>query len=115
MNLNEATEMNEEQARDFIESVLWPEGPVCPHCGNHGAWKIQGESVRAGLYKCTACREPFTVTIGTVMESSHISLRQWLLAFHLMTSSKKGVSALQLKRNLGLGSYQSARRTLWHN
>ena len=108
MNLNEATKLTEDEARRYIESVLWPKGPVCPHCGNHGAWKIEGESVRAGLYKCKSCREPFTVTIGTVMESSHISIRQWVMAFHLMCSSKKGVSALQLQRNLGLGCYQSA-------
>ncbi|MGO9122749.1 MAG: IS1595 family transposase [Desulfomonilaceae bacterium] len=110
MNLNEATKMTEGQALEVIESVLWLNGPVCPHCGNQGAWKIEGESLRYGLYKCTSCREPFTVTVGTVMESSHIFLRQWLIAFHLMTSSKKGISALQLQRNLGLGCYESA----WH-
>jgi transposase-like protein len=110
MNLNEVTQMTEEQARNYIEHILWPTGPVCPHCKNEGAWKIEGESVRAGLYKCKSCRRPFTVTVGTVMESSHISIRQWVIAFHLVCSSKKGVSALQLKRNLGLGSYQSA----WH-
>ncbi|MFH1116905.1 MAG: IS1595 family transposase [Pseudomonadota bacterium] len=102
--------MTEEQAREYIESILWPDGPVCPHCGSVGAWRIEGASVRAGLYKCQECREPFTVTVGTVMHSSHISIRQWVIAFHLMCSSKKGVSALQLQRNLGLGSYRSA----WH-
>ena len=110
MNLNEASQLTEEQAREYIERILWPKGPVCPRCGNEGGWKIEGVSVRAGLYKCKKCREPFTVTVGTVMESSHISIRQWVIAFHLMCSSKKGISALQLKRNLGLGSYQSA----WH-
>ena len=69
---------------------------------------MQGKSVRAGLRKCKKCRKPFTVTMGTVMESSHISLRDWVIAFHSMCSSKKGVSALQLQRNLGLGSYESA-------
>ncbi len=110
MNLNEATKLTEEQAREYIESILWPEGPVCPHCGNRGAWKMRGKSVRAGLQKCSNkhCRKPFTVTMGTVMESSHISIRDWVIAFHLMCSSKKGISALQLKRNLGLGSYESA-------
>ncbi len=110
MNLNEVSKFTEEQAREYIEKILWPNDPVCPHCLHKGAWPINGESHRDGLYKCTACRKPFTVTVGTVMESSHITIRQWVIAFHLMCSSKKGISALQLKRNLGLGSYQSA----WH-
>ncbi len=112
MNLIEIGKLTEEEARGYIEKILWPNGPVCPHCGNQGAWAINGESHRDGLYKCTesACRKPFTVTVGTVMESSHITIRQWVIAFHLMCSSKKGISALQLKRELGLGSYQSA----WH-
>lgn len=111
MNLSQASKMTEEQAREYIESILWPDGiPVCPHCGNRGAWKMRGKSVRAGLWKCSnkKCRKPFTVTKGTVMESSHISLRDWVIAFHLMCSSKKGISAKQLQRNLGLGSYESA-------
>jgi len=110
MNLSEATKMTEEQAREYIESILWPNGiPVCPHCGNRGAWKMGGKA-RPGLRKCSnkKCRKPFTVTMGTVLESSHISIRDWVIAFHLMCSSKKGISALQLKRNLGLGSYESA-------
>ncbi|MGA7579649.1 MAG: IS1595 family transposase [Desulfobaccales bacterium] len=112
MNLSEISKLTEEEARDYLEKILWPNGPVCPHCGNQGAWPINGESHRDGLYKCTAaaCRKPFTVTVGTVMESSHITIRQWLIAFSLMCSSKKGISALQLQRSLGLGSYQSA----WH-
>ncbi len=112
MNLNDISKLTEEEAREYIEKILWPNGPVCPHCGNPGAWAINGESHRDGLYKCTAnaCRKPFTVTVGTVMESSHITIRQWVIAFALMCSSKKGISALQLQRNLGLGSYQSA----WH-
>jgi len=111
MNFSQATKMSEEQAREFIESILWPNGtPICPHCGNRGAWKMRGKSVRAGLWKCSSkkCRKPFTVTKGTVMESSHISIRDWVIAFHLMCSSKKGISARQLQRNLGLGSYESA-------
>ncbi|MGO9174543.1 MAG: IS1595 family transposase [Desulfobaccales bacterium] len=113
MNLIEICKLTEEEARGYIEKILWPNGiPVCPHCGHKGGWAINGESHRDGLYKCTvtACRKPFTVTVGTVMESSHITIRQWVIAFHLMCSSKKGISALQLKRELGLGSYQSA----WH-
>jgi transposase-like protein len=110
MNLCEIGNLTEKEAREYIEHILWPNGPACPHCGHKGAWPINGESHRDGLYKCTACRKPFTVTVGTVMESSHITIRQWVIAFHLMCSSKKGISALQLQRELGLGSYQSA----WH-
>lgn len=110
MNLSEVSKLTEDQAREYLENILWPDSPLCPHCGQKGAWALNGESHRDGLYKCKKCREPFTVTVGTVMESSHISIRQWVIAFHLMCSSKKGISALQLQRNLGLGSYQSA----WH-
>ncbi|MGO9121035.1 MAG: IS1595 family transposase [Desulfomonilaceae bacterium] len=110
LNLSQATEMNEEQARQYIESVLWSGGPCCPHCGSEKAWDIRSASARSGVYECAACGKQFTVTVGTVMHGSHIPLRQWLIAFHLMTSSKKGVSALQLQRNLGLGSY----RTAWY-
>jgi transposase-like protein len=110
MNLIEAAQLTEDQAREYIEHVLWPQGPVCPHCGKRGAWEIKGASVRAGLYKCKKCYQPFSVTVGTVMHGSHISIRQWIVAIHAMCSHKKGVSALQLKRDLGLGSYRSA----WH-
>jgi transposase-like protein len=110
LNLSQVTSMNEDEARQYLESVLWPNGPICPHCGSIKSWSIKGESVRDGVYECSDCGKQFTVTIGTVMQGSHISLRQWLIAFHLMTSSKKGISALQLQRNLGLGSYRSA----WH-
>lgn len=110
LSLSQATKMTEDEARQYIESVLWPNGPVCPHCGSIKSWSIKGESVRPGVYECSECGKQFTVTIGTIMQGSHISLRQWLIAFHLMTSSKKGISALQLQRNLGLGSYKSA----WH-
>jgi transposase-like protein len=106
----QATELNEEQAREYFESILWPGGPECPHCGSKKAWDIKGASARPGVYECAECKKQFTVTVGTVMHGSHISIRQWLMAFCLMTSSKKGVSALQLQRNLGLGSYKSA----WH-
>ena len=101
---------DEEAARKHFEAIRWPEGnPVCPHCGVIGqATLVQGKSHRPGLYQCNACREPFTVTVGSVMESSHIPLHKWALGFHLMASSKKGVSAHQLMRNLGLGSYRTA-------
>jgi len=109
---------NEDAARKHLEATLWPDGPVCPHCGIIGeAYLMKGETTRDGLYKCSACREPFTVTIGTIFEDSHIPLHKWLLAIHLMCSSKKGISAHQLWRNLwGVnpetgkpnGSYRSA-------
>ncbi len=102
--------MTEEEARDYVESILWPDGPVCPHCGSDKSWEVKSAAARSGVYLCGECRKQYTVTVGTVMHGSHISLRQWVMAFHLMTSSKKGVSALQLQRNLGLGSYKSA----WH-
>jgi transposase-like protein len=108
LNLSQVTSMNEDEARQYLESVLWPNGPICPHCGSIKSWSIKGESARDGVYECSECGKQFTVTIGTIMQGSHISLRQWLIAFHLMTSSKKGISALQLQRNLGLGSYKSA-------
>ncbi len=110
MNLSEIGKLTEEEAREYMEKILWPNGPVCPHCGHQGAWSLNGESYRDGLYKCKACKEPFTVTIGTVMEDSHLPIRKWLMAFYLMCASKKGISALQLQRELGLGSYQTA----WH-
>jgi hypothetical protein len=109
---------NDVAARKHLEKELWPDGPVCPHCGIIGeAYLMKGESTRDGLYKCSACREPFTVTIGTIFEDSKIPLHKWLLAIHLMCSSKKGMSAHQLWRNLwGVnpetgkvnGSYRSA-------
>lgn len=102
----------EEKAREYFESRRWPNGPVCPHCGSVNVVRLQGKSTRPGVLKCREpeCRKQFTVTVGTVMEDSHLKLSQWAMAFHLMVSSKKGISALQLQRNLGLGSYKTA----WH-
>lgn len=104
--------MNEDQAREYLEGIRWPHGPICAHCGNKGATLLEGKSTRPGVYKCNvrSCRKPFTVTVGTIFHRSHISLRQWLMAFHLICASKKGMSALQLQRMLGLKSYKSA----WH-
>ncbi len=100
---------DEEAARAHFEALRWPNGPECPHCGViDEATAMQGKSHRKGLYKCRACNEPFTATIGTVYEQSHIALHKWLLATHLMCSSKKGISALQLQRELNLGSYRTA-------
>jgi transposase-like protein len=95
-------------AREWLERLLWPEGPVCPHCGLIGAaYRLQGKSQRAGLYKCKGCEEQFTVTVGTVFERSHIPLNKWVLAFQLMVASKKGMSAHQLHRMLGV-TYKTA-------
>lgn len=95
---------NEEAAYAFVEARLWPEGPVCPHCGGvERISKMQGKSTRIGTYKCYQCRKPFTVKIGTIFEDSHLKLHMWLQAIHLLCASKKGMSARQLQRMLGVG------------
>lgn len=98
---------NDDAARALIESIRWPDGPVCSHCGsiNH-AYAVKG---RAGLYRCAEpeCRKDFTCTTGTVMERSKIPLHKWMTAFYLMNASKKGMSAHQLHRTLGV-TYQTA-------
>jgi transposase-like protein len=97
---------NHELAREWLERTRWPNGPICSHCGTIGhAYKTK----KPGWYRCAEkeCRKDFTVTTGTVMERSHIDLNKWLMAFYLMSSSKKGVSAHQLHRALGL-DYKSA-------
>ncbi|MGE3142352.1 MAG: IS1595 family transposase [Hyphomonadaceae bacterium] len=105
----EAIYTNDDAAREHIESLLWPDGPVCPRCGVIGeATLLQGKSTRPGVYNCRPCDKPFTVMVGTVYEDSHIPLHKWVYATHLMSASKKGISALQLQRMLGLGSYRTA-------
>ena len=96
---------SEETAFAYVESHLWPEGPVCPFCGatKEKIGRLTGKSSRAGLCKCYACRKQFTVRIGTIFESSHCPLRYWLQAISLMCSSKKGISTRQLQRILGVG------------
>lgn len=108
MNLLEAARMSEEDARAHLESLRWPDGPICPHCKSENVTRLQGSSHRKGAIQCNECREQFTVTVGTVLESSKVPLNKWVLAFHLICSSKKGMSALQLQRELGLGSYRTA-------
>lgn len=101
---------NEEEARGALEAIRWPDGPYCPHCGNLDQEKIakgEGKAHRPGLYYCAACNGQFTVTVGTVMERSKIPLSKWLMAMHLMASSKKGMSAHQMHRLLGV-TYKSA-------
>jgi transposase-like protein len=96
-------------AREYLETVLWPDGPHCPRCGVMGdrITKMVGKSLRPGVYNCKDCRKPFSVTVGTVMERSHIPLSKWVLATRLMASSKKSMSAHQLHRMLGT-SYEAA-------
>jgi len=109
INLTNPIFHNEDAARGYFEKLHWPSGPVCPHCGViNEATGLKGDAHRAGLYKCRSCEEQFSVTVGTVMESSHVPLHKWALAFRLMAGSKKGVSAHQLMRELGLGSYRTA-------
>lgn len=94
---------NEEAAYEFVESKLWPRGATCPKCGERDrVSKMQGESTRIGAYKCYACRKPFTVKVGTIFESSHVKMNLWLQAIYLIASSKKGISANQLHRTLGV-------------
>ena len=99
---------NEAAAFAYVEAKLWLNGPVCPHCkGVNRIGKLQGKSTRPGLYKCYACRKPFTVRMGTVFEASHVPLRYWLQAIYMMCSSKKGISTRQLQRTFG-GSMKTA-------
>jgi transposase-like protein len=99
---------NEEAAIAYVESWLWPDGPPCPHCGTIGeATKLKGKTTRPGLWKCRACRKPFTVRMRTIFESSHVPLHIWLQAIYLICSSKKGVSTRQIQRTLG-GSMKTA-------
>src|ERR1700704_2811647 len=94
---------NEPAAYAYVESVVWPNGRVCPHCGvidQSGA--LKGKSTRLGVYKCYACRKPFTVKVGTIFEKSHVPMHIWLQAMHLICSSKKGFSANQFCRVLGV-------------
>ena len=100
---------DEDKARAYFEAQRWPNGPVCPHCGEAGhVRRLEGEAHRTGLLQCNSCAGQFSVTLGTVMESSHIPLTKWALAFHKMAASKKGISAKQMQRELALGSYRTA-------
>ncbi|MFZ1007532.1 MAG: IS1595 family transposase [Candidatus Sulfotelmatobacter sp.] len=99
---------DEAKARTYFEGVHWPNGPFCPHCGEtEKVYRLNGKSHRPGLVHCNSCHEAFTVTVGTVMERSHIPLTKWALGFRLMAASKKGVSAHQLHRTLGI-TYKAA-------
>jgi len=94
---------DDDAAFAFVEAHLWPHGPVCPHCqGAERIGKLAGKSTRPGLYKCYACRNPFTVRVGTIFEASHLELHLWLQAIHLLCASKKAISSHQLARVLGI-------------
>ena len=97
-----------DKAREHLESINWPEGPFCPHCGEvENVHRLQGKSHRAGLVQCNSCLKNFTVTVGTVFERSKVPLNKWMLATYLLASSKKGMSAHQIHRMLGV-TYKTA-------
>ena len=110
MNLLSIAEKSENWAREYLERIRWPDGPRCPYCVDAECMRLKGKSTPAGTLKCKKCRRKFTVRVGTIFERSHIQLKKWVMAFYLLTTSKKGVSAKQLQRQLGLGSYKTA----WH-
>src|SRR6266403_2852116 len=101
---------SEEAAYEYVEARLWPDGPVCPHCGatSEQVGRLRGKTNRLGLCKCYACRKPFTFKIGTVFESSHVPLKVWLQAIYLFCSSKKVISTRQLQR-----TFQCGLKTAW--
>src|SRR5262245_46989779 len=103
---------DEDAARELLESFRWPNGAACPHCGGADPYKLTPKAtskkpVRKGVWKCRACRKQFTVTVGTIFESSHVPISKWLMAIHLLSASKKGMSAHQLHRLLGV-TYRAA-------
>jgi transposase-like protein len=114
---------DENGARQYLERIRWPAGAFCARCGERDrVYKLESDAasthrLRHGVYKCGNCRRRFTVTVGTILEGTHISLQKWLRAFQRMRISKKGASALEIQRELALGSYRSAwflcRRIQW--
>jgi len=108
LNLKAKIYNDEDAARAHLEAIQWPDGPVCPHCGVvNEATLLAGKSTRPGVYKCRPCQKPFSVTVGSVFERSKVPLTKWLLATELLTSSKKGISAHQISRMLGV-TYKTA-------
>jgi transposase-like protein len=107
-NLQQPIFNDEAKAREWLETRVWPNGPVCPHCGvtSEHVTPLKGKAHRPGVYQCNECREQFTVTVGTVFERSKIPLTKWLAALFLLTASKKGMSSHQMHRMLGI-SYKS--------
>lgn len=106
--LNQPHFQDEDKAREYLEALRWPSGAICPHCGSvEKHYKLGGKAHRAGVYKCSDCREQFTVTVGTLFTDSKVPLHKWLQACYMMSCSKKGVSSKQLERMLGV-SYKTA-------
>lgn len=106
--LNQPHFQDPDSAREYLEALRWANGVICPHCGVVGDhYKLQGAKTPKGLYKCASCSDKFTVTVGTVFERSKVGLHLWLQAMHLMSASKKGISAKQLERMLGV-TYKTA-------
>ena len=106
-NIYEPRFLDADKAREHLEGIHWPNGPICPHCKGEDCTRLEGKKHRAGLVQCNDCRKQFTVTVGTVFERSKVPLNKWLLATHLMCASKKGISAHQLHRMLGV-TYKTA-------
>jgi transposase-like protein len=106
MNITAPIFHDEAKAQAHMEASRWPNGATCPHCGSLRAHKMAGKT-QAGMFICNDCHDKFTVRTGTVMERSHVPLHKWLLAFHLMAASKKGMSAKQMERMLGV-TYKTA-------
>jgi len=107
MNITKPIFHNEAKARKHLEALRWPDGPFCPHCGGHNVIRLKGEAAKKGQLHCRPCRKIFTVTVGTLFERSHIPLHKWILGFHLMSASKKGISSHQLHRMLDV-TYKTA-------
>jgi len=110
--LSEDRFQNEDAAFAHVEACLWPNGPVCHHCGNcdpKRLRKMEGKTTRRGLYQCNECRKPFTVRMGTIFEASHLPLHLWLQVIDLMCASKKGISTRQIQRML-----RCSMKTAWH-
>src|SRR5688572_13287269 len=106
--LTDAIYNDENAAREHLEGIRWPNGPICPHCGTVGnAKRLEGKAARPGLLNCRDCRKQFSVTVGTVFERSKIPLTKWLACSYLMASSKKGISSHQIHRTLGV-TYKTA-------
>ena len=107
--LNEPLFQDATKAREYLEAIRWPDGPICPHCGSVSKdhYALNGKAHRPGVYKCKDCRGQLTVTVGTVFERSKVPLHQWMQAVYLICSSKKGCSSHQLQRTLGV-QYKTA-------
>jgi transposase-like protein len=107
-DVSSALRLDEAQARAVLERLRWADGVVCPHCNGRDTKRFRDDSTRSGVHKCKGCRRQFTVTVGTIMHGTRVPLNRWLAAFSLACHSRRGVSALELKERLSLGSYETA-------